>query len=228
VIVLTRRMGDLGKAEGGVAYYRTPRVVKTPSRARVVASRLMLPLLSLLSVEQSERLGLTPLDDERVLAALRHARGRLLDVGCGSNTLVRTYGDGLGVDVFPWEGIDLLVDTAAKLPLEDCSFDTVSYLACLNHIVDRQDALLEAYRVLRPGGTLIVTMLSPLVGRLVHRLRRRHDPDHSGRQSFGEAEAMGLSQSETLTLMRDAGFELQSKRSFVWRLNRIYVARKPG
>ena len=220
-------MSEAAPPNSPTPYYRGPRVVKRPGLARVVASRLLLPVLALASVERSEKLGLVPLDDERVLAALPHVRGRLLDVGCGSNTLVRTCGQGVGVDVFPWEGVDQVIEDAARLPFEDGTFDTLSYLACLNHIGDRKDALKEGFRVLRSGGTLIVTMLSPAVGRFVHWLRRSHDPDHQGRGSFEQDELMGMSVREVSDLIAQAGFRLESTRTFVWRLNRIYVARKP-
>ena len=36
----------------------------------------------------------------RVRAVLPHIRGRLLDVGCGFNRLVRNYENGIGVDVW--------------------------------------------------------------------------------------------------------------------------------
>ena len=46
----------------------------------------------------NDALGLL-LEHRRATAVLPHVRGRLLDVGCGSNQLVRRYGDGMGVDV---------------------------------------------------------------------------------------------------------------------------------
>src|SRR3972149_5856038 len=51
----------------------------------LLLDRLAFPLLALLSSEGARRLGLTPIDDERVLACLPHCQGLLLDVGCGPN-----------------------------------------------------------------------------------------------------------------------------------------------
>lgn len=38
--------------------------------------------------------------------------GRLLDVGCGPNKLVRAYGNGVGVDVHDWGDVDLIIENA--------------------------------------------------------------------------------------------------------------------
>jgi hypothetical protein len=64
-----------------------------------------------------------------------HVRGRLLDVGCGANQLVRRYGDGLGVDVHPWANVDVLVSDCSTLELKSATYDTVTFVACLNHII---------------------------------------------------------------------------------------------
>ena len=46
----------------------------------------------------------------RTRVVLPHIRGRLLDVGCGLNELVKAYtGEGTGVDVYQWGDVDLVV-----------------------------------------------------------------------------------------------------------------------
>ena len=78
--------------------------IKIPSMAKTFVSRIALPMLSLVSREKALDLGLIPIDDERVIMALKNVKGRALDVGCGANNFIRSYGNGLGVDVFNWEG----------------------------------------------------------------------------------------------------------------------------
>ena len=39
------------------------------------------------------------LESRRLAVALPYVRGRLLDIGCGYNNLVRAYGSGVGVEV---------------------------------------------------------------------------------------------------------------------------------
>jgi len=91
----------------------------------------------------------------------RYVRGRLLDIGCGDNRLVREHGDGIGVDVLDWGDVDLVVENTADLPFKDRSFDTVSFVACLNHIPNREEVLSEARRVIKADGRLIATMIPP-------------------------------------------------------------------
>ena len=78
--------------------------------------------------------------------------GRLLDIGCGENQLVREIraagGSGIGVDVYPWPNVDQVVENTAVLPFPDRSFDTITFVACINHIPNRAEVLLEARRLL--------------------------------------------------------------------------------
>src|SRR6185503_13988946 len=101
---------------------------------------------------------------------------RLLDVGCGPGSITR----GLAERVTPGEvvGVDLSADTleaarrdaAARgldnlryeegsvyaLPFPDASFDVAYAHQVLQHLRERDAALREILRVLRPGGLLAV------------------------------------------------------------------------
>jgi len=77
-----------------------------------------------------------------------------------------------------------VVEHVRRPPFADGSFDRVCFVACLNDIPERQEALGEARRVLRRDGLLIVTMISRLIGGIGHRLwwysedkHRRTDAD---------------------------------------------------
>jgi len=194
------------------------------SRLRLLLDRSALPLLTFLTTEQARRLHLTPLDHERIEACLPYCTGPLLDVGCGFNELVRRHGEGVGVDVYPWPEIDILCDTR-RLPFRDASFDTTALLAVLNHVPprDREAVLKEVHRVLRPAGRLLVTMLDPVTGRIIHRLRLRQDPDQHERGMLDE-EDYGLWDSEVRGLLEESGFRVERRRRFVFGLNNLYVA----
>jgi ubiquinone/menaquinone biosynthesis C-methylase UbiE len=147
----------------------------------------------------------------------------VLDVGCGGNLFVRSYGDGVGVDVVSWAGCDQVIEDAAELPFEDASFGTVSFLACLNHISNREAALKEASRVLAPGGQLLVTMIPPMLGRFVHWLRRSHDPDQCQRHIDHSHELLGMSASQVTGLMRSAGFGPVVRKRFAFGSNSLFI-----
>ena len=151
-------------------------------------------------------------------------RGRLLDLACGYNNLSRAHGFGLGADVFPWEGIDVRIEDAARLPFRDASFDTVSVVAALNHIPNREAALLAVMRVLRPGGLFLVTMIGPWTGRLAHLLFHQ---DEARRGGMRPGEVHGIRPPVMRALLQQAGFELVHEVPFQLGLNRLYVARRP-
>ena len=164
----------------------------------------------------------TTLGDLRVKAVLPYVRGRLLDLGCGSNQLLHRYGCGVGVDVHPWAGVDLIVEDCSKLPFEGCSFDTVALVASLNHIPNRADVLEECRRVLRPDGQVLVTMLAPLTSRIWHWLRAPWDADQRER-GMKAGEVYGFTRRAMIKLFRAHGFQFVSHRRFMLGFNRVYV-----
>lgn len=156
---------------------------------------------------------------------LSRVRGRLLDVGCGPNKLTRLYGQGVGVDVYPWPSVDVLIEDAQRLPFADKSFDTVSFVACLNHIPHRLAALKEAGRVLADDGVLLATMIPSFVSRVWHLVNRPWDVDQTDR-GMEEGEVYGLNFRRMKQLFTDAGFELREHRRFILKMNILYVCRK--
>jgi SAM-dependent methyltransferase len=164
------------------------------------------------------------LEPWRHRVVLPFIRGRLLDLACGYNNLCRAHGFGLGADVFPWEGIDVRIGDSARLPFRDGSFDTVSVVAALNHISNREATLLAVMRVLRPGGLFLATMIGPWTGHLAHLFFRQ---DEARRGGMRPGEVHGIGPRAMRALLQHAGFELVREVPFQLRLNRLYVARKP-
>ena len=158
-------------------------------------------------------------------ACLPWVEGRLLDVGCGSNDLVRNYrlagGIGLGTDFTAWAGVDAVADAPA-LPFGSSTFGTVSLLACLNHIAEREACLAECHRVLVPQGRLLVTMIDPVVGVLIHGAIGHADEAQHRHVAHGERP--GLWPREMQALLAGAGFQLKRRVRFELGLNVIYVA----
>lgn len=162
----------------------------------------------------------------RTAAVLPHLTGKLLDIGCGHNDLVKAYGgNGTGVDVYPWEGCDVVVEDTAKLPFQAGEYQTATIIAALNHIPNRGDVLKEANRVLAPGGKMIITMLSPGISKVWHFLRRPWDEDQHER-GMKEGEVWGITPAGVRKLLNDAGFDVTKEKRFMLGLNRVFVATK--
>jgi SAM-dependent methyltransferase len=161
----------------------------------------------------------------RVRTVLPYVKGQLLDIGCGTNELVQSYGNGVGVDVYQWGTVDLVVVNTAALPFDDGSFDTVAIIAALNHIPNRREVLREAHRLLRADGRLIVTMIPPRLSRVWHFFRRSWDVDQKER-GIAPGEVFGFTRKEVRSLLNEAGFEVILERPFMCYANRVTVARK--
>jgi SAM-dependent methyltransferase len=118
------------------------RVPYPSSLIKSIVNFIGFPLRTVLLNEgKVERLGLTSLQEERINAVWPHLKGRVLDIGAGNNRLINLYQNGIGVEVYDWKGGALLVEDSSKLPFEDAEFDTVCFIACLNHIPNRKEAL---------------------------------------------------------------------------------------
>lgn len=171
---------------------------------------------------KSLRKQMDTLESWRLAIVLPYIRGRLLDIGCGYNNLVRAYGSGVGVDVHIWDGIDVQSDASA-LPFPDDCFETVTIIAALNHIPNREAALREVWRVLRPNEKLLVTMIGQLTGWIAHVIFR-HDETVRGGLSTGELK--GMRRQGVRDLLDKSGFALIEERRFELGLNTLFVACK--
>lgn len=166
------------------------------------------------------------LAERRIRAVLPHVRGRLLDLGCGTNELVRLYANGVGVDVHPWPGADLVVSDSASLAYDSQSFDTITIVAALNHMPNRRAVLDECRRVLRPGGTVVMTMLTPKTSRIWHWLRAPWDADQRER-GMKPGEVYGFTPAEIIDMFESCGFRLVTQERFMLGFNRVYVFTLP-
>lgn len=92
---------------------------------------------------------------------LPRLNGRVLDVGCGEQpyrTLLPADCDYVGVDVEQHPGVAAVIRPGEPWPLEDSSFDAVLCTQVLEHDSDPSHTLAEIERVLRPGGTAVITV----------------------------------------------------------------------
>ena len=138
----------------------------------------------------------------------------VLEVGCGSGAftsfvarVVGEKGKVYALDIQPAmlkqlekklskpenkdiKNIELINSSAYELPFDDNSLDLVYMITVLQEIPDRNKALQEARRVLKPGGILAVTEFLP-------------DPDYPLK-------------STTIKIGREAGFTLDEASGSFW------------
>lgn len=172
----------------------------------------------------NDRLGIL-LEKKRIKLVKKNVVGYLCDIGCGNNKLVKEYKNGKGVDVFPWEGVDIIVKNSGILPFKNSEFDTVSIIAALNHIPNREEVLKEAFRITKPNGRLLITMIPPLISTIWHILRSPWDVDQSKR-GMVEGEVYGLRKKEIIELSKKAGFEICEFSRFMLKINMFFVFKK--
>jgi len=107
--------------------------------------------------------------------ALADVDGEVLDVGCGEKPYESWASASryVGIDVTPGAKVDVLIRPGQPWPLESASFDAVVCTQVLEHASDAEHVLSEIARVLRPSGTLILSV--PFI-------YNEHDPHHDYRR----------------------------------------------
>jgi demethylmenaquinone methyltransferase/2-methoxy-6-polyprenyl-1,4-benzoquinol methylase len=180
----------------------------------------------------------------------------VLDVGIGTGlvareaqTLIGPSGQLIGVDPSPGmmgevklPGVKLVQGRAEALPRPDASADFVSMGYALRHITDVHAAFAEFFRVLRPGGRLMVLEITkpsgglgtamlrtymravvPLIAKVV---ARKSDTAELWRYYWDTIEAC-IPPESVLAALRAAGFE-QVQRHCELGMFSEYTAVKPG
>jgi SAM-dependent methyltransferase len=156
---------------------------------------------------------------------------QVLDVGCHQGEFLNSLGERIGPSV----GLDPLAPTLAtgrlrlipeilRVPSEfaDASFDAIVMLATLEHIRDKDALAGECFRLLRPGGRVIITVPARLVDGIVHVLCVLHLAD-----GMSLEEHHGYDPRQTPEIFDRHGFVLEHRRRFQLGLNHLYVLRKP-
>lgn len=126
---------------------------------------------------------------ETIQLAALPTGGSVLDVGCGTGTLtlrakaaVGASGKVCGVDAAPemvevarqkagtQQGVEFRVGLIEALPFADGTFDVVVSSLMFHHLPPavKQKGLKEIYRVLKPGGRLLIVDMKPPTGLRQH------------------------------------------------------------
>jgi SAM-dependent methyltransferase len=84
-------------------------------------------------------------------------KDKVIDIGCGDKPYAQYFKSKyIGVDPFPTAQADIVAD-AWNIPLPDASADGIILTQSLEHIQKTEKAIKEIYRLLKPGGFLLIT-----------------------------------------------------------------------
>jgi SAM-dependent methyltransferase len=136
--------------------------------------------------------------------------------GLTTNKEIRT-----GIVLQAVQGRLLDIENTAKLPFAEESFDTIAFVACINHIPNRVDVLREARRLLRPKGRVLITNLTPTLSRIWHGWAFWDADQHE--RGMKPGEVYGLTRRELIALVESTGFRFVRRVPFSWGLNSLYA-----
>jgi SAM-dependent methyltransferase len=171
----------------------------------------------------------------RFRAAAPHIRVRsvVCDLGCGVGAPFLKYIEsrllsGVGLDEHigqsPRDNISIVrADITGSLPFESAQFDHVTMLAVLEHLIQPSRVLAEAYRILRPHGSLIMTWPSPVVDPILEILTRLRLVNND--LGFDQHQPR-IPMEKIKEMLRDIGFARFEDGRFEMGLNNRLVAHK--
>ena len=155
----------------------------------------------------------------------------VLDVACGTGIIARTAAervgpDGriVGVDLNPamltvaervCPDVELHQADVTALPFESATFDVVLCQMALMFFPDRQAAIREMGRVVKPQGTVVIMVPSRLDAQPAYRLLVELAAEHAGPEAVAMLSAYWAcgDLDELLATVRAAGLEILSTRT---------------
>lgn len=176
------------------------------------------------------------MEEERMVRVAKYCRGKVLDVGCGPHNkfIKHVYTNGLGVDFFPYKGIDLIYEDPTNLPYDDESFDTITLIAVGGHIPKhlREPEFREFARILKSGGRLVMTEGEPITQFLHHKWVYIFDKtfgtnvDVDTERGMEKDEEYCMPHKEIYSYLNKNGLRYIKTERFQWGLNNIFIAEK--
>jgi ubiquinone/menaquinone biosynthesis C-methylase UbiE len=182
-------------------------------------------------------IGLSSLRDERMRAVAQLCKGKILDIGCGpGNIFINEFIGpefGIGIDIYPYKGVNYLVEDMANLPFEDNYFDNITLIAVGGHIPkSKRDAEFKEFaRVLKYKGRLVMTEGEPITQWILHKWVKLYfsllgKKDMDSEREMEEEEQFCMPKEEIYKYLNQPPLKYIQRKPFMWGLNNIYIAEK--
>ena len=152
------------------------------------------------------------------------ASGKILDIGWAQEPNYHLKGEVYGVDIVGGEKpsnykeVRVADLNVAPLPYADGYFDTVTMGCVLAHVASPLKVLVEINRVLKPGGTLVLTSPNPQYYWEVAMNTFYHFFKNRVSQSKKEEHFCSFSRFDMRTIQGRAGFAVQKELGYMFAL----------
>ena len=164
----------------------------------------------------------------RVAARWIMRGSRVLDIGCHQGEFFEFLGNrinpSIGIDpllasstrmirhqLFPWIFHDIL-------PFKNQSFDAITLLATIEHMNNKDAIVKESWRLLRPGGRVVITAPGSIVDDILSILKILRIVD-----GMSLDEHHGFNIKELPDTFKKEGFVLKAWQKFQLGLNNLFV-----
>ncbi len=141
------------------------------------------------------------------LKSLLPASGKGVEIGVGTGRFALPLGISIGVEPAPGmaeaarrRGVEVYEGVAEALPFDDGSFDFALMVTVVCFLDDVAGAFREAWRILRPGGVIVV-------GFIDRESELGHRYGHKKKRSVFYRDATFFSVSELVAILYQAGFK---------------------